>query len=78
MVKNNSGADVARRGRVGRPTKHAEGNTRFLGVTVPAVLVAEIDEKAAAAGVPRSDVVTAAIREFLAEPGRAYQTKKGG
>ena len=49
----------------GRNPAHPEGVCRFLGVTVPLVLLERLEKKAAKAGKSVSCVVTEAIRRCL-------------
>jgi hypothetical protein len=50
----------------GRPAANPEGNTAFLGVTIPVVLLTKLDAFADRRGLTRSQAATEAIRRLVA------------
>jgi len=54
-----------RRPGAGRPAANPEGQTEFIGATIPATLVAELDALAAEREWNRSQAVTEAVRRLI-------------
>ena len=55
----------------GRPATHPEGNTRSISITVPAPQLDKLAQLAAADKVSRSQLITRAIRDYVASRQRA-------
>ena len=55
----------------GRPATHPEGNPRSISITVPAPQLDKLAQLAAADKVSRSQLITRAIRDYVASRQRA-------